>query len=220
MAGIGILIRIGTALFAAVPVMAGQAQPVVDAGAPTAAMTDILDIKPPEVFGLDPILVRYGLYAAAAAALLAGAALAWWLWRRRRARQAETVEAEVAPEDLALSQIDALAREELGDKRFYFRLSAILRAYLLGQFGLGAPEMTTEELLPRIARLNLTAELGQGLRRFLIYGDGIKFAGQSAEPQQRAADLDFARRFVRQTTPVAEIPTPSILPAESTMGQG
>ncbi|MBI9084287.1 MAG: hypothetical protein JEZ11_11865 [Desulfobacterales bacterium] len=220
MTGFGVLIWIATAVFAAVPATAGQAQPGVDAVAPAAAMTDILDIKPPEVFGLDPILVRYGLYAAGVAALLAGAALAWWLWRRRRARQVETVEAELAPEDLALSRIDALAREELGDKHFYFRLSAILRAYLLGQFGLGAPEMTTEELLPRITRLNLATELGQGLRRFLIYGDGIKFAGQSAEPQQQTADLDFARWFVRQTTPVTEIPTPNILPAKSFTGQG
>lgn len=220
MAGLGVLIWIGTALFAAVPAMAGQRQPGVDAVAPADAMTDILDIKPPEVFGLDPMLVRYGLYAVTAAALLAGAALAWRFWRKRQTRQVETVEAEVAPEDLALSQIDVLAGEDLGDKGFYFRLSVILRTYLLGQFGLGAPEMTTEELLPRIARLGLAAELEQGLRRFLIYGDGIKFAGQSAEPQQQTTDLDFARRFVRQTTPVAEILPPSILPAKSTTGQG
>ena len=220
MAGIGLFIWIAVATLAAVPAVAGQGQPGVDGGLPAEAMTDILDIKPPVVFGLDPVFVRYGLYVLAAAALLAVAALVWWLWRRRKARQVETVQAEILPEDLALSHLDALAREKLNDKRFYFRLSAILRTYLLGQFGLGAPEMTTEELLPRVARLNLAVDLVRGLRRFLIHGDGIKFAGQSTDPQQRESDLDFARWFVRQTTPAAEMSTPDGLPAESNAGQG
>ena len=97
--------------------------------------------------------------------------------------------------------LDALAASGNADsKQFYFDLSAILRRYIERRYEIPASEMTTEELLPRVNRLPLKAELAQLLKAFCRGADPIKFAGVCAEQNRMAQDLSFARDFVRQTT--------------------
>ena len=196
---------ISTALLP-VPAMAGTG------GAPPAppasqAMKDIMDIKAPLVYGMDPALVRNLAWGLAAALLLGALFLAWRLWRRKQSPGPQPEPApQIPPEDLALGRLDALSGQNLSDKQFYFRLSEILRAYLMGRYGIGALEMTTEELLPQVARSNICDDHRQGLRRFFIHSDAVKFAGQAAAPLRRKDDIEFIRFFIQRTTPV---PPPS-----------
>ncbi len=128
-----------------------------------ASMTDIHDIHPPVSVGIDaPWLVPSLLALAAALILTAG----WWFWKKRnRNRAVETIVPELPPELTAMQALDHIADvRRLDGKTFYFRLSAILRQYVFGRFAVGAPEMTTEEFIPRIDRLNMDKGLAQRLR--------------------------------------------------------
>ena len=121
------------------PAVPGQAAP--DTPAP---MTDIHDIHPPVPVGFDAPWLMPVLLTLAGVVILA--ALVWWWRRRRKQKKIETIVPELPPDMIANK-----ALEEIGDvrgqdgKAFYFRLSAILRQYIWGRFGVGAPEMTTEE---------------------------------------------------------------------------
>ena len=172
-----------------------------------APMTDIHDIHPPVPVGFDaPWLIPVLLTLAGVVIL---AALVWWWRRRRKQKKIETIVPELPPEMIANQ---ALA--EIGDvrgqdgKAFYFRLSAILRQYILGRFGVGAPEMTTEEFLPCIARLPVDRELARQLKQLCRAMDPVKFGGVSTMEKQMESDLFFVRGFVRQTTPDSVADTP------------
>ncbi|WP_373498246.1 hypothetical protein, partial [Desulfococcus sp.] len=108
------------------------------------------------------------------------------------------------PDAVALGALDELSGVGGADGRiFYFRLSAILRRYLQERFGIPAPEMTTEELLTEMARPEIGRGLAASLARFFSEAAPVTYAGRPASVDRMQADLDFARRFVRETTPAA-----------------
>jgi hypothetical protein len=172
-----------------------------DAPAP---MTDIHDILPPVPVGVD----MPGLWAVLIAlGVVLLAALAWWLWKRhRKARSIETIVPELPPEMVARQALDGISDVRgMEGKTFYYHLSAILRRYVFGRFGVGAPEMTTEEFLPCIDRLHVDHDLARSLKGLCRAMDPVKFAGQPATEKQMETDLRFAREFVRKTTQQTEI---------------
>ncbi len=164
-----------------------------------APMTDIHDILPPVSVGIDaPWLVPVLLGLAAATILAAG----WWFWKKQKKDRAiETIVPEPPPEMTALQALGEIADvRRLDGKTFYFRLSAILRQYVFGRFAVGAPEMTTEEFIPCIDRLNMDKILAQRLKGLCRAMDPVKFGSQTAVEKQMETDLIFAREFVRKTT--------------------
>jgi hypothetical protein len=182
---------------------AAPAGPAAAAGSPAAhapaPMTDIHDILPPVSVGIDAPWLVSVLLALAAAVILAAA---WWFWKKRKkAREIETIVPELPPEMTAMRALDEISDVRRWDgKTFYFRLSAILRQYVFGRFAVGAPEMTTEEFLPCIDRLDMDKTLGQRLRALCRAMDPVKFGGETAMEKQMETDLLFAREFVRKTT--------------------
>ena len=163
-----------------------------------APMTDIHDIQPPVSVGIDAPWLVPSLIALAAAVILAAG---WWFWKKRnRNRAVETIVPELPPELTAMQALDHIADvRRLDGKTFYFRLSAILRQYVFGRFAVGAPEMTTEEFIPRIDRLNMDKGLAQRLRVLCRAMDPVKFGSETAVEKQMETDLLFAREFVRKT---------------------
>jgi hypothetical protein len=163
-------------------------------------MTDIHDIRPPVPVGIDAPWLVPVLLTLAGAALLA--ALFFWWRRHRKKRTIETIVPELPPEMIAKQALDGIGDVRGQDgKAFYFRLSAILRRYIFGRFGVGAPEMTTEEFLPCIDRLAIDRELARQLKQLCRAMDPVKFAGKRVDEKQMEQDLFFVRGFVRQTTP-------------------
>lgn len=163
-------------------------------------MDDIHGIKTLEKYGTNPALFWYGILGVIIV-VLAAAVLMYW---KKRKKTILEVEASISPEEAALNMLDDLhALMDSDGKKFYFRLSIILREYIRHRFGVGAPEMTTEELLPRIAELELDNRLLQGAREFVRAGDPVKFAEQPAETETMKRHLEFVQSFVKQTTPVS-----------------
>jgi len=161
-------------------------------------MTDIHDIKPALAVGPDLIWLWWLL---AALALLG---LAWLAWRRRRKTRAAAPAAAapppLAPDVEALQALDDLAADkQMAATIYYFRLSAILRHYMERRYGFPAGEMTSEELLPVLGRLDLVPDLFQAVKDFCGASDLIKFAGTPAAQSRMQADMGMARRFVEMT---------------------
>jgi hypothetical protein len=164
----------------------------------TVQMTDIHDIKPPEKIGVNFTLLYYVLGTILMLALLA----ILFIWFRKRKKKIKEKEIVVLPPDeAAFASLDELTEvERIDGKTFYFRLSAILRTYIYERYGINAPEMTTEEFLPHIEKLELPGELKKGVRALCHSADPVKFAGLSAVQTVMENDLNFVRNFVKQTT--------------------
>jgi hypothetical protein len=166
-------------------------------------LSDIRDVKP-----LHRLARRWAVLLAAAAAALLAIALAaalWWWWRRRRAGATEPA---LAPHEVALRALECLWRTDFTDpealRRYYFALSETLRAYVEGRFGLNATDLTTEEILGRIAELPaLPPADADRLRGFLTATDRVKYA--AVLPSRREIDATFraAVSFVESTRPSA-----------------
>jgi len=162
-------------------------------------LTDINDIKPLEKFGINPALFWYAALGIIILMLIA----AVLMYRKKRQKNIPEVAASISPDEDALNQLDHLQPlMNLDVKVFYFKLSMILREYIWRRFGIEAPEMTTEELLPKIAELKLEQGLAQGVREFAYASDPVKFAEQPAAVETMKRHLEFVRSFVEQTTPV------------------
>ena len=162
-------------------------------------MTDINDIKPSEKIGVNPALLWY---AAMGVVILAVLTAVFLFWKKRQKEKIPEVVAALSPEEAALNSLVEL--QELmhsNGKQFYFRLSMIFREYIRQRFGMDAPEMTTEELLPRIAEIKLASDLDRGVRDFIHASDPVKFAERTAEMETMQLHFEFVRSFVRQTTP-------------------
>ncbi len=171
------------------------------------AMTDIHDIKPLVSVPLPGAIPR-GLWFILLG--LAGAALvgAGWVYLRKRGRCGKPTHSPPPPppEVVAREALDALGAERgIDEKHFYFRLSAILRAYLDGRFGLETLEMTTEELLPAMEGTGMARPLKSELREFLAFSDPVKFGDVIPEQLRRDRDIDFVRRLVERTQPEASV---------------
>lgn len=83
--------------------------------------------------------------------------------------------------------------------------SDILRVYIEGRFTLPIRFQTTREFL---GAAQAHPELGEEPRRelgdFLAFFDRIKFAADSAKPQQMREAIDGAERFVRRCIPAEQ----------------
>ncbi len=164
-------------------------------------LTDIHDIKPLEQIGMDPVLIRMVFYAIGVVALIVFLLSVFYWWKNRKRRAALHQPKPLPPHELAEQLLDALDNmPEIAGQEFYFRLSAILRSYIDARFGIHAPEMTTEELLPRIDGLGVEKDMEKQLKEFLRYSDPIKFAASETVESKMKNDILFIRQFVKQTT--------------------
>jgi hypothetical protein len=161
----------------------------------------IADIAPPLELPRTPW--RWAWLSAAGLGLVA--ALAWLLlWCEHRRRRRATEAARIPAHDIAYLELQRLVAENLVEKgeikRFYLKISGILRRYIENRFCLHAPERTTEEFL---------AELGAGnaldgrhrtlLCTFLTHCDLVKFAEHQPSTAEIQRTFDSCKAFIAQT---------------------
>lgn len=139
--------------------------------------------------------------------------LLWTFARLLKRRPARLAKARmVPPGEWALQQLAALRKRNLvrsGQvKVFYFELSRIVREYIERQFGLRAPEMTTEEFLSSLrGDYRLDAMFQSAIAPFLEACDLVKYARHEPTSAEIAGVDETAESFIRRTSSEPQ-PTP------------
>jgi Domain of unknown function (DUF4381) len=120
----------------------------------------------------------------------------WWKFRRRSAGE--------SPLALALAELSLLAasQSDLPAEAFANRAAQTIRQFLAAQFGIAAPQRTSEEFLTNLSNSQHSPIAGEteSLRRFMLSCDLAKFAGTQLNIGQRDEILQTARSFMERTT--------------------
>jgi hypothetical protein len=176
-----------------------------DGADPIKEMTDIYDIKPPTLFGVNPTWLRYAGIIFSVILILILLFLVYQYWKKRQVR-IETPTPSLSAEEKAyslLGDLKGLMNSE--GKEYYFRLSAVFRGYIQDRFGIEALEMTTQELLPNIKRLKIVEQMKLDSRSFVESSDPVKFAAMAVDPEQMKTHYRFVRNFIEKTTPLPTV---------------
>ncbi len=163
-------------------------------------MDDIKDIHMPVEFPLWGWMI-IGLITVGIAAAL----LVWFMKRKKpQATQAPKIPARSASA-IALEGLQILHSKQYPAaglfKEFYVCLSDIVRHYLENQFGMKAPEMTTEEFLVFAQySTRLSDAQKQFLKDFLNGCDMVKFAKYVPTVNDAQANFDKAKKLITETS--------------------
>lgn len=134
------------------------------------------------------------------------AAAAPYLWRRAAAARAEHKRRSAY--EVARARLDALSqrtrpKEQDEIDAFFVELTALIRRYLEDRFEIRAPELTTEEFLQVASASPDIRETHQKfLQGFLRSADLVKFARFTPSPEDIAAALGAAAKFLDETAEV------------------
>ena len=81
-------------------------------------------------------------------------------------------------------------------------MSDILRTYLAGRFGVGAMEMTTDEIMEAVREIEMPTKCSVDLINLLQDADLAKFAKFEPDAEQNESAYAKAYYFVEETKPV------------------
>lgn len=118
------------------------------------------------------------------------------------------------PHVVAIRALEALHHRKLWQnekyKLYYSELTDILRTYIAGRYGIGAMEMTSDEILEAMRTLSeqeLPRKASMDLTRILREADLVKFAKAEPSAEENEAAYTMAYYFVEETK--IQEPTPS-----------
>ena len=164
------------------------------------APQNIKDIAAPATL---PVSYRGLMLWIVVAVVLIAAGIIVFIYFRKRKRDRETIVRRPAHE-IAYEQLEGLISSQLIEQgrieEYYIAVSDTIRSYLENQFGLKAPEMTTEEFLEAAAReSNLKDEHKTLLSNFLTNCDLVKFARYGPDEAEMKSAYESAKQFVDET---------------------
>ena len=171
----------------------------------TATMT-IHDIRP-----VKHVPVKFGEWAGwAGLGILALAAMVALVWVIVRLTQKKPVfgreKPAEPPHEKAIRELDELLHQKLWQngqhKQYYTRLTDILREYLDGRYGVGAMEMTSDEIMAAIRPLELETKQVAMIDDLLHTADFVKFAKHAPDAEQNESLYTGVYYFVENTKAV------------------
>lgn len=118
------------------------------------------------------------------------------------------------PHVVAIRALEALHHRKLWQngnfKAYYSELTDILRTYLVGRYGVGAMEMTSDEIIEAIRPISeeeLPKKASMDLVAILRDADLVKFAKFEPEAEQNEGYYTKAYYFVEETKQQEEVPS-------------
>lgn len=114
------------------------------------------------------------------------------------------------PHVAAIQALEALHNQKLWQnnrhKQYYSGLTDILRTYIAGRWGVGAMEMTSDEIIDAMRSEELPDKARMDLTTILRDADLVKFAKAMPEAEQNESDYLKAYYFVEETKAAEESP--------------
>ncbi len=163
-------------------------------------MTDIHDIRPPMMVGMDPALVKTVVWASGGLVLVILIILVVRYFMNRRKGKASALVAlpQIAPYETALKALDRLATGPVHDvKAFYFDLGRILKTYVGAAYDFNCLEMTTQELGKRLRAIkDLPGPLKSEITLFQDLCDPFRYAPLIPDQNQVRRDLVRGRDLI------------------------
>ncbi len=159
---------------------------------------DVRDIYPPFKFSsLSNIIIIFLIICLIIAAII-------YLVNKKSAPLIQKIKArkEKTPYQKALENIRRLKGsglwEEGKQKKFYIRLSDILRIYIMDEFSITAPLMTTNTLLKHLKTENKDIELLIKVKELLQFSDLVKFAKLKPTSKERDKGIANSEEIIRR----------------------
>lgn len=116
------------------------------------------------------------------------------------------------PNEKALRLLNELEQKKLWEnnnpKEYHTELVDTLRAYIEERFGVNVMELTSDEILYKVAVHKEMSQHRLLLSNILHIADLAKFAKAQPAPQEHLAAMEYARQFVIATKPVVIVPEP------------
>ena len=170
----------------------------------------IYDLKPQLTLPFRLAEIRgYLLWGLLIVALLALALYGLHRYLEARGRHLKDLFKPAPPEPphvVAIKALEALHHQKLWQnnkhKLYYSTLTDILRTYIAGRWGVGAMEMTSEEIIAAMRSVELPDKARMDLTSVLMDGDLVKFAKFTPEAEQNESDYMKVYYFVEETKPV------------------
>lgn len=107
------------------------------------------------------------------------------------------------PHVVAIKALEHLHNQKLWQnskyKLYYSTLTDILRSYIVGRYGIGAMEMTSDEIIEAMRDIEMPQKSSMDLRSILKAADLVKFAKAEPDAEQNEADYLKAYYFVEET---------------------
>ena len=157
----------------------------------------------------------YLLWGAVALLLLAAGLYALVRWLRSRGKRLGDLfkpAPPLPPHVAAIRALEALHNQKLWQnnrhKQYYSGLTDILRTYIAARWGIGAMEMTSDEIIAAMRPVELPDKARMDLTAILRNGDLVKFAKATPPAEENEADYLKAYYFVEETK-LAEENTPT-----------
>lgn len=171
-------------------------------------MRTIYDVKPPEKA---PLLVSEfsGYLLWIVTAMCFAAAVAWFIYRaasKKGAGREHSSAPRELPHVLAMRELEAMHNLKLWQsgryKQYYTQLTDIVRTYIEGRYGIGAMEMTSDEIMEAVGEVNLQRKNYGELRSLLYTSDLVKFAKHVPDGDYNEKAWYDACSFVEDTKEV------------------
>lgn len=153
-------------------------------------------------------------YLSIALVVIALIAFAIYLLARHLAKRGKSIadlfkpEPPLPPHIVAIAALEQLQSQKLWQnnkhKEYYSALTDILRTYIDGRFGVGAMEMTTDEIIDAIKDLGLSQKLSMDVLNLLRDADLVKFAKAMPEAAENESAFSKVYYFVEETKPIEQ----------------
>lgn len=127
---------------------------------------------------------------------------------RLRKKKRTTAEKQEPPHVVAIRHLEALHNQKLWQngkiKEYYTRLTEILREYLAGRYGVGAMEMTTDEIVAAMKDVAVEPKHAANLGALLAESDLVKFAKYTLAEENHEEYYNMVYYFIEESKAVAE----------------
>ena len=170
-------------------------------------MQDIHDIEAPIQVGIDPFIIQMIIGGTLLVILiLMGYLLFRYYQKKRMARELESMlqlPPPLPPDETAKKALAVAAFLKSTDpRRYYFRLTALLKTFIGKMFSINAPEMTTHELLvamnPLLPKVPIHRELMISMKALFEAAAMIKYAAVMPSEDQMARHEALAGEFIEK----------------------